>query len=241
MHAAEPDAALREQLVELSTEAPVWERFFMVAPLVLVATREGDRHDVAPKHLAMPIGWGNFFGFVCSPSHATYRNLEAHPEFTVSFPGVDRLLHASMAAGARRDDQSKPTLAAVLSSPRRVDGVLVEGCRLYLECVLDRFVDGFGENSIVVGRVVAAAAARAALQGYDVDDADLLHSCVAPRVPGPRADRGNRRVYAFPFPVDFGGRGCSKPGLGCYAPGSRSASPRWSAPGTASARRVALD
>lgn len=204
MHAAEPDAALREQLVELSTEAPVWERFFMVAPLVLVATREGDRHDVAPKHLAMPIGWGNFFGFVCSPSHATYRNLEAHPEFTVSFPGVDRLLHASMAAGARRDDQSKPTLAAVPVFPaRRVDGVLVEGCRLYLECVLDRFVDGFGENSIVVGRVVAAAAARAALRGYDVDDADLLHE-LRPLVylaPGRIAEIGE--TYAFPFPVDF--------------------------------------
>ncbi len=204
MHAAEPDAALREQLVELSTEAPVWERFFMVAPLVLVATREGDRHDVAPKHLAMPIGWGNFFGFVCSPSHATYRNLEAHPEFTVSFPGVDRLLHASMAAGARHDDQSKPTLAAVPVFPaRRVDGVLVEGCRLYLECVLDRFVDGFGENSIVVGRVVAAAAARAALRGYDVDDADLLHE-LRPLVylaPGRIAEIGE--TYAFPFPVDF--------------------------------------
>jgi flavin reductase (DIM6/NTAB) family NADH-FMN oxidoreductase RutF len=203
-HAAEPDVVARDELVELSTEAPVWERFFMVAPLVLVATKEGDRHDVAPKHLAMPIGWGNFFGFVCSPSHATYRNLKAHPEFTVSFPGMNGLLPASMAAGARLDDRSKPTLAAVPVLPaRRVDGVLVEGCSLYLECVLDRFVDGFGENSIIVGRVVSASAARAALRAHDVDDADLLHA-LRPLVylaPGRIAEVGE--THAFPFPVDF--------------------------------------
>jgi flavin reductase (DIM6/NTAB) family NADH-FMN oxidoreductase RutF len=203
-HAAEPNVTARRELIELSTESPIWERFFTVAPLVLVATKEGDGHDVAPKHLAMPIGWDNFFGFVCSPSHATYRNLQAHPEFTVSFPGVDRLVPVSMAAGARLDDRSKPTLAAVPVFPARtVDGVLVEGCAVYLECELDRFVDGFGENSIVVGRVVAASAARAALRGHDVDDADLLRE-LRPLVylaPGRVAEIGE--THAFPFPIDF--------------------------------------
>jgi flavin reductase (DIM6/NTAB) family NADH-FMN oxidoreductase RutF len=203
-HAAEADVAPGEELIALSTEAPIWERFFTVAPLVLVATKEGEGHNVAPKHLALPIGWDNYFGFVCSPSHATYRNVRAHPEFTVSFPGADRLLHASMAAGARLDDRSKPTLAAVPVFPaRKVDGVLVEGCSVYLECALDRFVDGFGENSIIVGRVVAASAARAALRGHDVDDADLLLE-LGPLVylaPGRVAEVGE--THAFPLPVDF--------------------------------------
>jgi flavin reductase (DIM6/NTAB) family NADH-FMN oxidoreductase RutF len=202
-HASEAEAE-REELVELSTDAPIWERFFTVAPLVLVATKEGDGHDVAPKHLAMPIGWGNFFGFVCSQSHSTYRNVQAHPEFTVSIPGMDQLMPSSMAAGARLDDRSKPTLAAVpVFRARRVDGVFVEGCSLYLECALDRVVDGFGENSIVVGRVVAAAAARRALRGHDVDDADLLHE-LRPLVylaPGRVAEV--TETYAFPYPVDF--------------------------------------
>jgi flavin reductase (DIM6/NTAB) family NADH-FMN oxidoreductase RutF len=203
-HAAAPEVALGEELIELSTETPIWERFFTVAPLVLVGTKEGDRHNVAPKHLALPIGWENYFGFVCSPSHTTYRNLQAHPEFTVSFPGANRLLHTSLAAGARLDDSSKPTLAAVPVFPaRKVDGVLVQGCAVYLECELDRFVDGFGENSIIVGRVVAAAASRAALRGHDVDDADLLHE-LSPLVylaPGRVAEIGH--THAFPFPVDF--------------------------------------
>lgn len=202
-HAAEPDAG-RVDLIELSTAAPIWERFFMAAPLVLVATKEGDGHNVAPKHLAMPIGWENFFGFVCSPSHATYRNLQEHPEFTVSFPGLDRLVAASMAAGARLDDESKPTLAAVPVFPaRRVEGVLVEGCSLYLECELDRVFDGFGQNALIVGRVVAASAARAALRGHEVDDADLLHA-LRPLVylyPGRVAEV--RETHAFPFPVEF--------------------------------------
>ena len=71
-------AASADQLVQLSTASPIWERFFTVAPLVLIATKEGTGYDVAPKHLAMPLGWDNYFAFVCSPSHATYRNVLAH-------------------------------------------------------------------------------------------------------------------------------------------------------------------
>lgn len=201
-----PDPAIseRERLVEVSTETPIWERFFTVAPLVLVATKEGDHHDVAPKHLAMPFGWENYFGFVCAPSHATYRNLTVHPEFTVSFPRADRILDASMAAGARLEDRSKPTLAAVPVFPaRKVDGVLVEGCALYLECALDRVIDGFGDNSVIVGRVVAASASRAALRGADVDDADLLHELSPLVYLGPGRFGVVRETHAFPFPVDF--------------------------------------
>lgn len=169
-------AGATDELVDLSTETPIWERFFLVAPLVLVATKEGDGYDVAPKHMATPLGRDNYFGFVCTPHHATYRNLKAHPQFTVSFPGAELILETSLAAGARQPDRSKPTLAAVPTVPARaVDGVLVDGCVLYLECELDRIVDGFGENGLVVGRVVAASAPRRALRGHDVDDADLLH------------------------------------------------------------------
>ena len=192
------------ELVEISTEVPIWQRFFTVAPLVLIATKEGDGHDVAPKHLAMPLGWQNYFGFVCSPSHATYRNLEVHPEFTVSFPSGERILHASLAAGGRADDGSKPSLAAVpVFTARQVDGVLVAGCALYLECELDRIVDGFGENSLIVGRVVAASAARGALRGKDVDDADHLYELGKLVYLHPGRFAVVRETHAFPLPADF--------------------------------------
>ena len=77
----------REAMIPLPLADPIWEGVFTVAPLVLVGTREEDgRHDLAPKHMAMPLGWQNHFGFVCHPSHATQRNAERTGVFTVSFP-----------------------------------------------------------------------------------------------------------------------------------------------------------
>jgi flavin reductase (DIM6/NTAB) family NADH-FMN oxidoreductase RutF len=192
------------QLVELMPDAPVWDRIFTVAPLVLVGTKEGDSYDVAPKHLATPIGRQNYFGFVCTERHATYRNVLAHPEFTVSFPRADRIIQTTLAAGERFEDGSKPTLAAVPTFPaQRVDGVLVEGCYLYLECELDRIIDGFGEDSLIVGRVVGARARRDYVRNADVDDADLLHrlSPIAYLAPGRFGIV--RETYCLPLPIGF--------------------------------------
>jgi hypothetical protein len=64
------------QVVSLDVTAPIWERCFTVAPLVLVGTREKDgSYDLAPKHMATPMGWQNYFGFVCTPRHRTYHNV----------------------------------------------------------------------------------------------------------------------------------------------------------------------
>ncbi len=191
-------------LVELPVGPGLWARAFSVAPLVLVGTREGDGYDFAPKHMAMPLGWEGFYCFVCSPRHATYRNVNAHPQFTVSFPRPEQILESSFAAGGRIADDEKPTLAAVPTAPARVvDVPVVVGCALYLECELERIVDGFGPNSLIVGRVVAASAARDALRDPDVDDADLVHrlGLLAYLAPGRFADIRDSR--AFPFPIDF--------------------------------------
>lgn len=190
--------------VEISTATPIWDRFFTVAPLVLVGTKEGDGYDVAPKHLAMPLGWENYFGFVCTPEHATLRNILVHPEFTVSFPRADRILQTSLAAGGRQEDGSKPSLAAVETFPASaVDGVLVDGCVLYLECVLERVVEGFGKNSLVVGEIVGASAVRNAIRGPDVDDADLLHELSPLVYLSPGRFGIVRESYSLPFPIGF--------------------------------------
>jgi flavin reductase (DIM6/NTAB) family NADH-FMN oxidoreductase RutF len=192
-------------IVPISTDEPIWSRTFMVAPLVLVGTLEDDGSpDVAPKHMAMPLGWQNRFCFVCTPRHATYRNAVARRAFTVSFPLPDRIVATSLAAGARADDSSKSSLAAVPTFPARaVDGVLVEGCYLWLECRLERVIDGFGDNGLVIGDVVAAAADERALRDPETDDADLLHALplVAYLSPGRFARIDD--TQAFPFPIDF--------------------------------------
>jgi len=182
----------------------MWERVFMAAPLVLVGTREGNRYDFAPKHMAMPLGWEDFYGFVCSPRHATYSNAVSHGQFTVSFPRVDQIVETALASAGRSAAGDKPMLAALPTIPaRRVDGRLVAGCQLYLECELERVVDGFGQNSLVIGRVVVAAAARDAIRGADVDDADLVHRLGVVAYLAPGRFGVVRDSLSFPYPADF--------------------------------------
>ncbi|HSB40169.1 MAG TPA: flavin reductase [Gaiellaceae bacterium] len=189
--------------VPIPTDSPVWASFFTVAPLVLVATREPDgRHDIAPKHMAMPLGWQNHYCFVCSPRHATYVNAVRTGEFTVSFPTAEQVIATSLAASPREKDGSKPSLAALETVPARVvDGVLVAGAYLTLECRLDRAIDGFGEDSIVAGEIVAASVRADAARGAEVDDQDLLAAgpLLAYLSPGRFASVGESR--SFPFPL----------------------------------------
>jgi flavin reductase (DIM6/NTAB) family NADH-FMN oxidoreductase RutF len=191
-------------VVALQVASPLWSRFFSVAPLVLIGTREGDGFDIAPKHMAMPLGWENFYGFVCSHRHATYRNALEHGSFTVSFPDEELIVQTGLAASHRLSDTSKPALAALPTFPARVvDGVLVEGCTLYLECELERVVDGFGPNSLVVGRVVAASAREDVLRGGETDDADLVSRAGVLAYLHPGRFATVRASLAFPFPVDL--------------------------------------
>ena len=131
-------------VVYLDTKHPVWERFFTVAPLVLIGTQEPDGgHDLAPKHMAMPVSWQNYFGFVCAPR-----------------------------------------------------------C-LFLECRLERIVEGLGGNSLIIGRVVAAAVDAGALRTSDDDDQALLHNSplLVYLYPGRTATVAD--TVAFPFPRGF--------------------------------------
>ena len=191
--------------VELDLRSPVWERVYLVAPLVLVGTREPDgSFDLAPKHMALPLGWQNWFGFVCTPRHATWANALRERAFTVSWPRPAQLVGTSLAASPRCADGSKPATAALPLRPAsRVPGVLVEGASLALECELDRVVEGFGENGLVVGRVVAAWADPAALRDAEREPEDVLAAApvLAYLYPGRFAEIA--AAYSFPFPEDM--------------------------------------
>ena len=163
-------------LINLDLDQPIWDRFFSVAPLVIIGTKEADgSYDLAPKHLAMPFGWDNYFGFICTPRHHTYQNIERERSFTVSFPQPDQILLASLTATPRCDNNSKPALAALPTLKASViDGILLKPSYLFLECQLDQIIDGFGENSLIVGKIVAAQVIESALRRSDRDDQDIL-------------------------------------------------------------------
>jgi flavin reductase (DIM6/NTAB) family NADH-FMN oxidoreductase RutF len=194
----------QNEWVELDVVQPIWDRFFQVSPLVVVGTREGEGYDMAPKHMAFPMGWENYFGFVCTPRHATYHNARTAGAFTVSYPRPDQLVVTSLTAQGRGEAGEVPLLEALPTVPASmVDGILLQGAYVHLECELDRIVDGFGPNSLVVGRVVAARVHSDALRTSDHGDTDPVREAplLAYLHPGRFARISASMV--FPFPADF--------------------------------------
>jgi flavin reductase (DIM6/NTAB) family NADH-FMN oxidoreductase RutF len=194
-----------ERLVEIPTERPVWHRFFMVAPLVLIGTREEDgAADFAPKHMVTPMGWQNYFGFVCAPTHSTCRNINRTGMFTVSFPRPEQVLHSSLAASPRERSGTKPVLDYFDTMPARVvEGDLLEGAYLYFECRHFKTVDGFGDNCLITGEIVSAYADPDFLRSDHVDDHELLHESPLFAYLAPGRFAAIERSTAFPFPVDM--------------------------------------
>ncbi len=188
-------------LVSLGVGFPIWERFFHVAPLIVVGTKEPEGgYDLAPKHLAMPMGWDNYFGFVCTPAHGTYRNARREGAFTVSFPTPSQVVLASLAAAPRCDDGSQPSLGVLRTFPARVvDGVLLADAYLHLECETFRIFDDFEENSLITGRVVEAHVTEAAIRRSDKEDEQAIFDAplLAYVAPGRYAEVSH--TFAFPF------------------------------------------
>ena len=195
--------ATTQPLVELDVNEPIWDRFFWVAPLVLVGTREADgSHDLAPKHMAIPMGWQNYFGFVCTPRHHTYSNVKRDGVFTVSYPRPSQLVLTSLAASPRCGQEDKPALSVLPVFPASVvDGVLVDGAYLFLECELDRIVDDFGINSLIVGRIVAARVARDAERMDELEDQALVHDSPLLAYLHPGRFTTIEQTFSFPFPA----------------------------------------
>jgi flavin reductase (DIM6/NTAB) family NADH-FMN oxidoreductase RutF len=199
------EAPKGDDLIRLGVAHPIWDRFFQVCPLIVVGTKEGDgSFDLAPKHMAMAMGWENYFGFVCTPSHGTYVNAQREGCFTVSFPRPSQVLVASLAAAPRCDDDEKPSLALVETTPAVVvDGVLLRDAYMHLECETHRIVDGFGRNSLITGRVVEALVSEDAIRRSDKDDEEAIFQAnlLAYVSPGRYAEIA--KTFAFPFHVGW--------------------------------------
>lgn len=192
-----------DNLISIDVADPIWDRFFTVAPLVLIGTRDPDGSiDLAPKHMVTPMGWQNYFGFVCTPRHGTYSNIKRDGVFTATYPKPTQWLQASLAAAPRGDDGQKPSLRGVATFPAsKVDGALVEDGYLFLECEIDRFVEDFGVNSLIVGKIVAALVDEASLRASEVDDQDLIFNSPLLAYLHPGRFAAIMQSNSFPFPA----------------------------------------
>ena len=189
--------------MELDPGHSIWDQVHTVAPLVLVGTKEGDGYDLAPKHLAMPIGFGEYWTFACTPEHHTFTNLEDHGEFTVSYVRPDSVVMIGQAA-QERTDGDKLTLDLLETFPARdVDGVHVAGAYLHLECTLDRIVTGFGRHSLIIGKVVRAACDPEVVRAPDGDDAEVIERSPLLAFVSPNRFARIDDTFSFPFPSGF--------------------------------------
>ena len=193
------------KLMSLDVNSPIWDRFFTVAPLVVIGTREADgTDDLAPKHMVTPLGWDNFFGFVCTESHSTYQNIKRDGEFTVSFPNPDQVILASLSASPRCEDDTKPALGALPTFPAtEVNCAFLQNAYLFLECRLDRIIEDFGRNCLIAGRIVAAQVDSSALRDPDQDDQDILMESPLLAYVSPGRYATIDRSFSFPFPLGF--------------------------------------
>lgn len=124
--------------------------------------------------------------------------------FTGSYPRPTQVVLASLAATKREGDGSKPSLYALPTFPAsEVDGIFIQDAYLCLECMLDRIVDDFGENSLIAGRVVAAHVSEDYLRASDRDDNDLIHDSQLLSYLSPGRYSRVSESNSFPFAADF--------------------------------------
>lgn len=190
---------------KIDTNHPVWDRFFTVNPLVIIGSKEEDgNYDLAPKHMAFPMGWKNYFGFVCTPRHGTYQNIKRTGEFSVSYPKPTQVIITSLTATPRCEDNTKPGLDLLPQSRAElIDSIFVKESYIQLECKLEKFIDGFGENSLIAGKIIQAYVDEHYLRSEDRDDHELIFEAPILTYLSPGRYSVIKKSHSFPFPKDF--------------------------------------
>ena len=200
------EASTLKNLITLEPHIPIWDRVFTVAPLVVIGSNGEHGHDLAPKHMATPIGFGNYFGFVCTPRHCTYDNIKDTAAFTVSFPTPEQLVSISLSASPRNGDHSKfkaiidalPTIRA-----SGIDVLMIDGAYLYLECELHKIFDDFDDYSLITGKIRRVHVQKEYLKRTEIDENKQIrnHPLLAYIANGRFAKV--TETFNFPFPKDF--------------------------------------
>lgn len=194
-------------MIDITGDRDLWSRCFMVHSLVVIGSKEEDgNYNMAPKHMAMPLGFSSHFGFLGTPRKTTYHNIRREEAFTVSYPRPEQLVISSLTASPREEDDSKPVIEAVpTEEARHIEGRFLKGAYIQLECRLSQIVGKFGEWEMIVGDVVAAYVHKDALRtnGEDMDDDRLIRKAPLLAYLHPNRFSIVKDSYVFPFPKDF--------------------------------------
>jgi flavin reductase (DIM6/NTAB) family NADH-FMN oxidoreductase RutF len=170
---------ISHRLIDLDTSRPIWDSVFTVAPLVVIGTKEecGCGYDMAPKHMVTPLGLDNYIGFVCTPRHRTYHNIIDTGEFTVSFPKPDQVTMTSLAASPRcgKSLKNKPIVDSLQTVPsHKIDALFVKESYLFLDCILHSITEGFGEYSLIAGKIISAHVDEDSFRYSERDEQEMV-------------------------------------------------------------------
>jgi flavin reductase (DIM6/NTAB) family NADH-FMN oxidoreductase RutF len=184
----------------------LWEHFYTVAPLVVIGTKEDEGFDLAPKHMVTPVGFSNYFAFVCTPRHSTYQNIRREKRFSVSYVKPDQILLSSIAAIPRCSVEDFPRdVIQHIPTMTSEDGqsIFVEDSYLCFDCDLHEIYDGFDDYSIITGTIRTAFVHKdykiysdQGQQGRIYDNPLLVYLAH-----GRFAEV--RKTMAYPYPKDF--------------------------------------
>jgi flavin reductase (DIM6/NTAB) family NADH-FMN oxidoreductase RutF len=200
------DTLSQANYTPLNTSFPIWDQVFMVAPLVVIGTKEGNDYDLAPKHMVTPVSFGNYFGFVCTPKHSTYQNIKETGYFTVSYPMPDQVVLASLSASPRCDNitKSKQIIAGLPTiKAKTIDALMVANSYLYLECELFKIIDGFDQNSFISGKITHAVANTNYIRVSELDEQEQIKNNPLLAYIAYGRFAKIEHTYNFPFPKDF--------------------------------------
>lgn len=194
-------------MIELDTDLDIWSKTYTVNSLVIIGTKEENgSYNFAPKHMAMPLGFSNYFGFMGTPRKSTYRNVMREQVFTVSYPQPNQLILSSLMATRREEDDSKPVLDEIpTSSAKQIDGQFLEDSYLQIECKFTECLGKFGEWEIITGEIIAAYVHKDFLRKDDenIDDNMLIKKHPLLAYLHPNRFSIIEKSNAFPFPKDF--------------------------------------
>ncbi len=196
-----------EERTEVPLDQDLWNRFYTVNSLVIIGSKEADgNYNLAPKHMAMPMGFSKYFGFIGTPRKTTYQNVKREGVFTVSYPRPDQVILSSLSASQRSTDHSKAVIKEIpTEQAKKMDGQFLQNAYLQLECRLSEILGKFGEWELIVGEVIAAYADPEVLRksGEDSNDGQLIYE--HPLLGYLHPDRFSiiKESNRFPFPKDF--------------------------------------
>ena len=192
--------------VRLEAENGLWDHFHTIAPLVVIGTKEEQGFDLAPKHMLTPIGFSNYFCFVCTPRHHTYHNIKEHQRFSVSYIKPEQVVLSSLSAMPRcGEEQNEKDIISQLPIITSEDEELpfLKDAYLFFDCRLERIVDDFDDYSLIIGSIDEAWVDPDYKILSDGNEQEQLyeHPLVAYVAPGRYAEI--RKTMNFPFPKDF--------------------------------------